>query len=401
MQDDLEKRIALALNALGQGDQPPVALLVDSPEPGSSQSVGTTFFVPDTDEAITSTALISMHDRQNRLTSLLHHLSFDPEAPHQELPMAGSLPALRVEEPPQVDNASVGSSGDRAMPELQRHFLRNLNTVPPVEAARGGWLLARLFIIAGVAAAVVGSGIVLLPSARKAGNETVQTEIPAVPVAADVQSATGVPPFITDSAVQENTEPPVAANVQSATGVPLPIHDGSAPESTAPPVAANVQSATGMPLPIHDGSAPESTAPPVAANVQSSTGMRPLIRDGPLHSPLRAEETPPVQGQKVGLSNSIGGLLVLEADEIAALVKRGKDFVTNGDLVSARLPLGRAAEAGSAEAALALGETFDPLVFQRLHVIGIEPDAASAQKWYQRAAELGSAAASQRLAKPD
>ena len=374
MQDDLEKRIALALNALGQGDQPPVALLVDSPEPGSSQSVGTTFFVPDTDEAITSTALISMHDRQNRLTSLLHHLSVDPEAPHQELPMAGSLPALRVEEPPQVDNASVGSSGDRAMPELQRHFLRNLNTVPPVEAARGGWLLARLFIIAGVAAAVVGSGIVLLPSARKAGNETVQTEIPAVPVAADVQSATGVPPFITDSAVQENTEPPVAANVQSATGVPLPIHDGSAPESTAPPVAANVQ---------------------------SSTGMRPLIRDGPLHSPLRAEETPPVQGQKVGLSNSIGGLLVLEADEIAALVKRGKDFVTNGDLVSARLPLGRAAEAGSAEAALALGETFDPLVFQRLHVIGIEPDAASAQKWYQRAAELGSAAASQRLAKPD
>ena len=77
---------------------------------------------------------------------------------------------------------------------------------------------------------------------------------------------------------------------------------------------------------------------------------------------------------------------------------RAQDFATNGDLVSARLLLRRAAEAGSAEAALALGETFDPVVFQRLHVIGIEPDAASAQKWYQRAAELGSAAASQHLA---
>ena len=88
-----------------------------------------------------------------------------------------------------------------------------------------------------------------------------------------------------------------------------------------------------------------------------------------------------------------------DADEIAALVKRGRDFVTNGDLISARLLLRRAAEAGSAEAALALGETFDPLVFQRLHVIGIEPDAASAQKWYQRAAELGSAAALQRARK--
>jgi hypothetical protein len=64
LQDDLEKRIALALNALGQGDEPPVALPVDSPESGSSQSVGTTF-VPDTDEAITSTALVSMHDRQD------------------------------------------------------------------------------------------------------------------------------------------------------------------------------------------------------------------------------------------------------------------------------------------------------------------------------------------------
>jgi hypothetical protein len=39
------------------------------------------------------------------------------------------------------------------------------------------------------------------------------------------------------------------------------------------------------------------------------------------------------------------------------------------------LLLRRAAEPGSAEAALALGETL--------------PDAASAQKWYQRAAELG------------
>jgi hypothetical protein len=55
MQDDLEKRIALAFNALGQGDQPPVALSVDSPASGSSQAVGTTF-APDTEEAITCTA---------------------------------------------------------------------------------------------------------------------------------------------------------------------------------------------------------------------------------------------------------------------------------------------------------------------------------------------------------
>jgi hypothetical protein len=356
--------------------------------------------VPDTEEAITSTALVSMHDRQNRLTSLLHHLTVDPDAPHQELPMAGSLPALRVEEPPQVDNASVGSSGDRARPELQRQFLRNLNTVPPVEAARGGWLFARLFIIAGVAAAVVGSGIVLLPSARKAGNETVQAESPPPPVAASMLGH--------DSLPQENTEPPVAPNVLSTTGVPSPrVHENPPQENkenTEPAVSAKVQSAAGVLALTHNSLPQGDTEPSFAANVQSATGAPPRVYDNPAQDtkpPSRAAGTSPDQAPKPQLSQSVGTSLMADADEIAALVKRGKDFVANGDLVSARLLLLRAAEAGSAEAALALGETFGALVFQHLHVIGIEPDAASAQKWYQRAAELGSAAASQRLAKPD
>ena len=77
------------------------------------------------------------------------------------------------------------------------------------------------------------------------------------------------------------------------------------------------------------------------------------------------------------------------------LVKRGHDFLQNGDLISARLILQRAVEAGSADAALALGATFDPLVIRRLGVIGIEPDIARARQWYQRAAELGSSASQQ------
>ena len=44
------------------------------------------------------------------------------------------------------------------------------------------------------------------------------------------------------------------------------------------------------------------------------------------------------------------------------LLKRGKEFLADGDLVYARLLLRRAAEGGSAEAALVLGTTFDPLV---------------------------------------
>jgi TPR repeat protein len=89
----------------------------------------------------------------------------------------------------------------------------------------------------------------------------------------------------------------------------------------------------------------------------------------------------------------------LDGEEIAALINRGTDSLKSGDLISARLLLRRAAEAGSASAALMLGTTFDPLVIQQLGAIGVVPDVAQARQWYEKAAELGSDAASQRLAK--
>jgi TPR repeat protein len=91
--------------------------------------------------------------------------------------------------------------------------------------------------------------------------------------------------------------------------------------------------------------------------------------------------------------------LPLDSDEIAMLLKRGKDALSTGDFASARLLLRRGAEAGSAEAALALGATFDPLVLRRLGAIGAAPDAAQARQWYQKAVALGSTTASQPLAK--
>jgi hypothetical protein len=90
--------------------------------------------------------------------------------------------------------------------------------------------------------------------------------------------------------------------------------------------------------------------------------------------------------------------LRLDSEEVAILVKRGNDFIANGDFAAARLLLRRAAEAGSAEGAFALGTTFDPVMLQRLGAIGAAPDLAEARRWYQRAAELGSRTASQQLA---
>ena len=85
------------------------------------------------------------------------------------------------------------------------------------------------------------------------------------------------------------------------------------------------------------------------------------------------------------------------SEELAVLLKRGKELIATGDLAAARVVLQRAAEANNAEAALALGATYDPLVLRQLKVYGFTPDAAMARSWYEKAAELGSSAAPRRL----
>jgi len=57
----------------------------------------------------------------------------------------------------------------------------------------------------------------------------------------------------------------------------------------------------------------------------------------------------------------------------------------------------RAAEAGNAVAALALGASYDPTVLSSLGVRGVDADVAKARAWYQKAKEFGSAEASRRL----
>jgi len=68
-----------------------------------------------------------------------------------------------------------------------------------------------------------------------------------------------------------------------------------------------------------------------------------------------------------------------------------------GDIVSARLMLERAANAGNAEAALKLGMTFDQDFLAYSGVRGIAPDTGQARAWYDRANELGSTEAASYL----
>jgi len=83
----------------------------------------------------------------------------------------------------------------------------------------------------------------------------------------------------------------------------------------------------------------------------------------------------------------------LPAAEMAALVTRGDNFLSAGDIVSARLFYERAADGGDRGAALRLSATFDPAFLSWTGVRGIPDDPAQASSWYRRAVDLGNPAA--------
>ncbi len=101
---------------------------------------------------------------------------------------------------------------------------------------------------------------------------------------------------------------------------------------------------------------------------------------------------PPARGPRFAMRQ-------LDREEISVLLRRGEDFIANGDLASARLVLQRAAEAGDPRAALRLAGTYDPIVLEQQSAPGfaVNPNIAMARTWYERAKDLGSTDALRRL----
>jgi TPR repeat protein len=126
--------------------------------------------------------------------------------------------------------------------------------------------------------------------------------------------------------------------------------------------------------------APQRTPP--AQNVERVAPPAPVERPAP---PQVAERSPQAPARS------------LDPAEVDVLVKQGQQFVAAGDFVTARLVFQRAAEAGNAAAALALGASYDPVVLSRLGVRGVDADVGKARAWYQKAKEYGAPDADRRL----
>jgi hypothetical protein len=407
-------------------------------------------------EAAVSSPIKSVKDLNSALTYappwVRERAGVEPEP--KRLPQAPTIATPRRR---RFGDDGPAFSGDLAMAKLQRQLALSPDKVPepPVDDARSLWPMALRLLGVGGVAAVVAWLMISVPGVRLFRGDAARTDIPKPAVASDssfeplrsaptvgslLQNAPAQSSFDRDSAPQTRPDaaqpivappqqpvttipqiatalpqaaslPHVAAFPQAAPAAqpaPPPPQPGPPPAAT-PPSAAFPQAATppqASAFPQVASLPQQSAAPHVAAVPQPAAAPQapaqppappaaalPKVASLPSATAPQTVLAPPAESNRPAENKTLS----LSGDEIAMLLKRGKDFFVNGDLSSARLLLRRAAEAGSAEAALALGATFDPLVIRRLGAIGAEPDVASARRWYQKAVDLGSNAAAQQL----
>jgi hypothetical protein len=191
----------------------------------------------------------------------------------------------------------------------------------------------------------------------------------AAPIAYGVASY-----FAADSQPAKSVRGPKLATAEThlATLPPLPPSQPTEVQQ-APPVPAPQM----VPQPARElawPTAPQTGNSPAPAR-DETISMAPRAADPVPRAPVRA----------------------LDPEQIALLLKQGEQFISAGDLVTARTLFRRAAEAGDAAGALAMGATYDPVVLAKLGVRGLAPDIDQARSWYEKARDFGSAEAPRRL----
>jgi hypothetical protein len=173
------------------------------------------------------------------------------------------------------------------------------------------------------------------------------------------------------ASVATTAPPPIVAPAQPAPVVP----------SAGPPVPSAAQRAP---------SAPQ--AAPAAPSEGSSTTA---ASSRPASAPPPERSLPP--GAAPSASPSQPRLSPEARARAQGMIERGEALWRDGDIASARSFFERAAEEGLAEGALALGGTYDSYELARLRARGPKSDASLARRWYEKARDLGSAEAAERL----
>jgi len=138
---------------------------------------------------------------------------------------------------------------------------------------------------------------------------------------------------------------------------------------------------------------------PALLPVQASTSP---AQQPPQDATAAASELAPGAGQTAAAPPAITRApsargTVAAPPQVALLLSRASEMLALGDLSAARLLYQRAATLGSAQAATALGRTYDPAYLATMKATGIQPDRAAAAAWYRKGVALGDPEAADRL----
>ena len=162
----------------------------------------------------------------------------------------------------------------------------------------------------------------------------------------------------------------------------LVVAPAALPQSKPASPADSVPSAQQSPAPGAEAHAPKTRPRPASPQVAALPPARASEAVAPLQPSRDAPQAPPMSPE--ARERSLG------------FMARGRKLLGEGNIASARLFFRRATDEGLADAALALGATFDPAELDRLHVVGIKPDPTEARRWYEKARELGAGPAADR-----
>ena len=257
---------------------------------------------------------------------------------------------------------------------------------------------SRVLVLVGAAAgitAIIGIGAFLF--LKPAGDAVADKDVPAAVATATEPAAKPSPGDTTPPPAAPSGNPDKRAPGLAATpllpGAPTPPAPAPSPSPT-PPTAAAPSPRTAPAAPV----APAATKPeqkPAIASLEPPGGSPPKNsttpdKPGSVTAPPAAVTplpTVPAPAPQIETPPQTSSL------ETASLLENGDRMFGMGDVASARLFYERAAEAGDGQAALRLGETYDPNFLERAKLRAIKGDPKTAASWYWRAKELGVAEA--------
>jgi hypothetical protein len=331
-----------------------------------------------------------------RLETTLNWLQSEVEAcrlpPATPLPPISGLPVAA----PIIDRSTLDRTLHRAPPLPA--WLREPRAAPaPPPCGRASWPRGVKFLIACAIAAPLSyyfavttsplqQRLVEIAAAALPDAPVVRPPEPrhrlrvsrAAPELAPQVSALAPEPIVETPALPK----PVKLETPIRSSAELPMAEAAASPATAVPAQAGRTEAPRVEASRVEASQVE--APRVrAANAQIVTGPPALA----VAEDIGASAPPP----------AVPATVTAEPQDVKLLIDQGRQFFDVGDLIAARILFLRAANAGDAAAAVAMGATYDPVVLAGRSVRGVAADLDKARRWYERAKEMGSPEGPRRL----